>query len=161
MPKRAKTEEEWITKILSNITKKENGCWEFNGRKNNGGYGSICFGGEKIKKDLMVHKLVYKHMKGDIPKGLCVCHSCDNPPCCNPEHLFLGTNEDNIKDSVSKNRHSMYKKYGEKTPYHKLTSKQVEEILQDGRPYKEIIKDYGVVKSTISSIKNRHHRIYG
>src|SRR5690348_1346681 len=85
--------------ILSKINK-INGCWEFTGSLNNGGYGVIGFKG----KVWLAHRLSYYFHNGEIPKGLLVCHKCDNRKCINPDHLFLGTYMDNYNDMVAKGR---------------------------------------------------------
>jgi hypothetical protein len=80
------------------ILKQPNGCWLWNGALNKDGYG--VFG---IKAE-GAHRASYKMYKGEIPKGILVCHKCDIPRCVNPDHLFLGTQLDNIRDAQSKNR---------------------------------------------------------
>jgi hypothetical protein len=82
--------------ILGNYIENTNGCWEYQGWRNRLGYGR-CNAGS-------VHRLSYKKFKGEIPKDMNVLHKCDNPPCFNPDHLFLGTNADNIKDCMAKGR---------------------------------------------------------
>jgi hypothetical protein len=84
-----------IKEILSRYTINDNGCWEYTGFKNYG-YGE-CNAGK-------VHRLSYEYYIGTIPIGLCVLHKCDNPPCFNPKHLFLGTQRDNMKDRDKKGR---------------------------------------------------------
>jgi hypothetical protein len=64
------------------------------------GYGQVYF----LDKKWLVHRLVWTLKKGEIPEGLCVLHKCDNPKCCNIEHLFLGTHQDNMTDMVNKGR---------------------------------------------------------
>lgn len=80
-----------ITDLLS--------CWEWTGFKNKG-YGQLEFRG----KTQRAHRVVWMLIYGEIPDGLCVLHHCDNPSCCNPAHLFLGTMLDNNRDMIKKGR---------------------------------------------------------
>ena len=85
---------------------KGDGCWEWMGecRKGRGqGYGIIAEGGDK-GKGLSAHRVSWEIHFGPVPAGLCVCHHCDNPPCVRPDHLFLGTVQDNAKDMGAKGR---------------------------------------------------------
>lgn len=81
----------------------ESGCWIFTGATTSFGYGLIGLGGRSDGTD-RVHRVIYKKMIGEIPKGFFVCHKCDIPSCCNPSHLFIGTARDNHADMTIKKR---------------------------------------------------------
>jgi len=71
-------------RLLSRIMKRENGCWEWTGACNSGGYGQLCVLGHMRR----VHRVAYELWNGPIPKGLYVLHRCNNIRCCNPAHLY-------------------------------------------------------------------------
>lgn len=98
------------------------------------------------------HRVSYKLYVGQIPAGLQVLHRCDNPVCVNPDHLFLGTNDDNVKDKVAKGRAS--KMPGDLHPRRKLSSADIIAIRADTRIQKAIAADYGVGQTHISAIKS-------
>ena len=85
------------------------GCWIFMGAVNEKGYGIVGTGGRGKPND-RAHRITYKHFLGEIPSGMLVCHKCDTPSCCNPEHLFLGTDKDNSRDKIAKGRDRNQKK---------------------------------------------------
>ena len=79
----------------------DSGCWEWQkALRGNSGYGTLKIKGKMVG----AHRYSYELFKSLIPPGLLVCHTCDNPKCVNPEHLFLGSNSDNMKDAFSKGR---------------------------------------------------------
>lgn len=88
-----------IARLMANVDK-SSGCWIWTGGRTSGGYGSISVRGKKV----YVHRLAWQLFKGPIPPGMDVLHSCDNPPCFNPEHLFTGDQRDNARDMVAKGR---------------------------------------------------------
>lgn len=88
-------------KIISNITKTEEGCWDWNLYKSDKGYGTTCY---RRKSGQRINRVVWTLWHGEIPEGMLVCHQCDRPQCCNPNHLFLGTHEVNMQDMALKGR---------------------------------------------------------
>lgn len=86
-----------------------NGCWIWKGSKSTDGYGQVNFN----YKNMRSHRLAYLFFCGEIPTGMFVCHRCDNPICCNPRHLFLGTALDNARDKVNKGRQPRGEKVSE------------------------------------------------
>jgi len=134
-------------RLLAYVEKTSNGCWEWKGATLRGGYGNMGVNG----KTKQTHRLSYELFVGKIPKGLLVCHKCDNPLCCNPEHLFLGTHKTNAEDRVNKNRSSV----GEDFPKSKLKEKEVLEIrryLRNGITHRTLAKMFRVGKTCISYI---------
>lgn len=86
----------------SRLLETTSGCLEWTGSRNADGYGSATRG----RSSALAHRLAWELAYGPIPQGRLVCHRCDNPPCCNPEHLFLGTQSDNMRDMAAKGRSS-------------------------------------------------------
>lgn len=79
-------------------------CWEWTGYRDERGYGRLSSRVSGVTKTISAHRLSWQIYKGEIPPGLCVLHKCDNPPCVNPDHLFLGNQRDNMLDCSSKGR---------------------------------------------------------
>lgn len=98
--KRPRSKEELIEKFKALLIVDKNDCHIFTGSTDENGYGRITF---QYKKHI-AHRFSYEIQNGEIPKGMLVCHKCDNPPCVNPGHLFLGTELDNNMDKIKKGR---------------------------------------------------------
>jgi hypothetical protein len=90
--------------ILARIDIDANGCWIWTGRRYTKGYGQASFRGRNIR----AHRYAYEAWKGPIPAGMMVLHSCDNPPCVNPDHLRIGTARDNMMDAIQRGRAPQY-----------------------------------------------------
>jgi len=134
--------------------KHKNGCWQWVASTNNNGYGKINVGGAMK----LAHRVSYELYVGPIPHGsgyhgTCVLHKCDNRLCVNPDHLFLGTQEDNLLDMSKKNRFRAL--IGEKHGMSKLTEQDVLNIRGDNRASVAIGRDYSVCSSLIRAIKRR------
>lgn len=114
------------------------GCWIWTGTTARGGYGLIGSGYTEAGNARMVytHRVSFQHFIGAIPAGQEVCHHCDVPSCCNPEHLFSGTHSENMQDMISKKRGDAYRR-GSQTECqrgHSLTDENLR-IRPDGRRY--------------------------
>jgi hypothetical protein len=98
--------EERARRLWARVAKVPDGCWVWQGARTPKGYGNFGGGDKTGRWCLYVHRLSWEVHTGKIPDGLCVLHRCDNPPCVNPEHLFLGTKEENNHDCWVKGRYS-------------------------------------------------------
>lgn len=127
-----------------------NECWPWIGWIQVTGYGKFSVSKQKT---VLPHRFVYELVNGPIPKGLLVCHHCDNRRCCNPSHLFLGTHKDNSQDAVKKGRIPK----GELRWNSKLTDDQVLEIRKRYRPYRGVSKlagEFGIDPKHLWAIAN-------
>lgn len=124
-------------------------CWNWTGAKRGGGYGKVLHDGVAIPSN----RVAWMLLRGKIPTGMLVCHSCDNPGCVNPAHLFLGTHKDNAEDRAAKGRGSSPS--GEKNGGSKLTWADIpliNHLLKNGVRKPVIAEAFGVDASTIYKI---------
>jgi len=145
-----------IDRFWRNTRPGSNGCIEYTGSRSVYGYGLICH----MYNVSQAHRFSWLIANGPIPEGLWVLHKCDNPPCVNPDHLFLGTPLDNVNDMLKKGRGKHYRlppisRPGEKHPFAKLTDAKVRLIRADTRPDAEIAADYGVSRTVIWEVQAR------
>ena len=126
-----------------------NECWLWTGAKFKDNYGAFWVDGKSVR----AHRVSYELAKGKITDGLCVLHKCDNPLCVNPNHLFMGSDADNVRDCATKNRRNY--SYGENNGSAKLSGEdilRIRELLLIGISTKEIGNMYGVSQQSISLI---------
>jgi hypothetical protein len=126
-----------------------NECWPWTGSRNDFGYGRI-----RRDRDTLVpaHRVAWEVSVGQIPDGLSVLHRCDNPPCCNPSHLFVGTQKENAQDMVAKGRR---RGPAPDQRWSKVRPDVVVEIrrqLAAGRLQAEIAAELGITPSAVSLI---------
>lgn len=143
-------------RFLAKIEKQPSGCWQWTASTAKGGYGQFNVGGKNWK----AHRLSWILHGGADPEGLCVCHKCDNPRCVNPDHMFLGTHLDNVRDKISKGRCGHTGARGALNGAVKVRDVPVEQIKQlkaEGKTVREIGPMFGLSKSTISNIINGKH----
>ena len=136
-------------RIERQAKRRDNGCLEWGGHRNRWGYGKIGIGRNTT---FTVHRVVWELLHGKIPCGLFVLHKCDNPPCVDPNHLFLGTAKENTLDAVRKGRMAR----GERASQSKLTPDQVREIRRiyasGGIGCHTLAKQFSVSPPSIHSI---------
>jgi DNA-binding XRE family transcriptional regulator len=127
----------------------ESGCWIWMGTTTSRGYGQLIDDNKKY----YAHRASYEAFIGEIPKGMYVCHRCDNRFCVNPNHLFVGTQKDNLQDMRNKGRSTR----GEKNAQAKLTHAQVAMIKvclkHKAQKDEQLAKQFGVSRQTINLIK--------
>jgi len=123
-----------------------NECWPWK-RYCKSGYGQVKWLGRAEE----AHRIAYTIAYGDVPRDVVVRHRCDNPKCCNPQHLQTGTHADNVMDRVLRGRSAR----GERNGLAKLKEEQVRAIAGDERPATAIAPEYGVSVDTVRSIKQR------
>ena len=130
-------------------TSNPNGCWEWTASKYKDGYGRYWIN----NKTLRAHRYSYEIHNIPITNDLYVCHTCDNPACVNPAHLFLGTPKDNMDDKVSKGRCQDQK--GLKNPFVKLSEADILDIRSRKLSSNQYIKKYGISQTHFYAIINR------
>lgn len=128
-----------LDKIKARCTVSKDNCWIWTGGTDNKGYGRLRVG----KRQERAHRVSYSLSKGEIPDGKMVLHSCDNPPCCNPAHLFAGTHEENMEDAVRKGRKEYYAKLTPETTLYAAI------LLNAGVKKKLVAKHLNVNRTTI------------
>lgn len=146
-------DEKTIARFWSKVDKSggPDACWPWTEGTTSDGYGQLGVGSrtDGSKTTLLAHRIAYQLKHGAIPDGLFVCHDCDNPPCCNADHLFLGTQRDNIRDAAEKGRRAI----GERHPQAKLTDTEVRAIRAALGTQREIAARYGVSHATVGMIQ--------
>ena len=164
----------FIDRFSEKVSENSAGCFIWNGSKDTYGYGVI----QKDGKRKRTHRAIWEYKNGAIPEGMCVCHTCDVPDCVNINHLFLGTQNDNMHDMQKKGRkvvnsnpikgenhwtkkhpENIAKLYGEKNGSSKLTEREVKSILEENKKTRHsesyYAKKYSVGRSTIGRILRR------
>jgi hypothetical protein len=139
-----------LAQRLNHHTDKSGGpdaCWPWRGNSDRAGYGIVIL---KRRKHF-AHRVAWEQVNGAIPNGLCACHHCDNPPCCNPLHLFTDTIAGNMADKVRKGRQQR----GETHAFRKLSEQQVREIRAATGTIAAIARRFSVHFMTASDVLKR------
>lgn len=142
--------------ILQRIEVSPAGCWEWTELRCNRGYGMVRI----AQKWFRAHRMAMHVFKDfDLKSKLLVCHTCDNPPCVNPAHLFIGTPKDNARDAVRKGR--WVNNAGERHPQLKLSTDdlwEIKRLYDSGSKQRELAKMYNVSQQHVSKIINSKSR---
>lgn len=141
---------------------KSDGCWLWIGSTGAKGHGQISLGGRRGRREA-AHRVSWRLHFGDIPEGLLVCHRCDNPPCVRPDHLFLGTQGDNMRDCAQKGRdaatvHPERRPRGDAHGKARLTAEAVLAIRTAhaaGVSHYALAREHGVERTTIGAVVRR------
>ena len=137
-----------------NKVEKTDECWNWTSAKHPKGYGLFSIN----NRNQRAHRVSYELCKGKIPEGMQVLHECDNPSCVRPDHLFLGTNADNMADKVAKGRQAHFcPGRGEGHPTSKLTEDQVRAIRASPGPQSRIAIEFGISCGYVSDIRKRKY----
>ncbi len=158
----------FVSRFWSRVDK-TSACWLWTGGKTTAGYGILYSNGRGSRR-VYAHRVVWELTSGPIPEGLLVCHTCDNPPCVNPAHLWLGTDADNAWDKSRKGRSTTGDRHGlrlhpervprgERSGAAKLTEADVRAIraryAAGGITQQRLADEYGVTNSLICHVIKR------
>jgi hypothetical protein len=144
---RERFDEKWMAEPMS-------GCWLWTGALRQNGYAVISV----ANRQTLAHRVSWELHRGPIDGGLCVLHHCDNPPCVNPGHLFLGTIADNNADKTAKGRvRTGERPRGEHHKRSKLTVSAVQEMRRrsnDGESQRSLARSFSVSQGNVSLVVN-------
>lgn len=151
-PMRLMMEERFWIKVA--MTADPDKCWEWQSSKCSTGYGKFS---TVERTNDYAHRLAWVFTYGAIPKGLHVCHHCDNPPCVNPNHLFLGTHQDNMRDRELKGRNGAARRNRNNGKYALSIEqeKRLRELRGSGKTYHWLAGEFGISYNTAVQICRR------
>ena len=135
------------------IVKSKDECWEWTGSRNQKNWHGQWR--SKAGAIELTHRASWRLFKSEVPGGLFVLHKCDNPICVNPNHLFLGTQSDNLKDMWIKGRARPATSLGEKHGMSKITAEMVAEIRSSSDSGVELARRLGITATTVCDIRKR------
>lgn len=135
------------SRFWSMVEKSVDGCWNWTGPLGTGGYGQLVALPVRTSGPRFSYELHF----GEIPKGMCVCHRCDNRLCVRPDHLFLGTKSDNNKDATQKGRNAHGSRHG-RSKINESQAIEILSLLKSGHLQREVAASFGLTQASISRI---------
>jgi len=142
-----------LLSVFAHCKPDKNGCWIWQLARQRSGHGVCSVGGGKSGR---AHRQAWIEKNGPVPEGMCVLHKCDNPPCINPEHLWLGTQLQNIQDMLAKRRH----RYGERHRWTKFADADIKFIRASTLSSAELSEKVGASQDYICEIRRGSKRKY-
>jgi len=125
-------------------------CWEWQGCRSKKGYGNLHY--TELGEDKS-HRVAYRLTNGNIPVGMCILHKCDNRACCNPNHLYVGDNDQNVKDRMARGR--AFSQIGVNNPNVKLTEwdvAMIKRLRASGMSALEVSDQYSITRTSVYNI---------
>lgn len=140
----------------NSIPEPNSGCLLWTGAVDHSGHGVITIWNDEGTKAVTTspHRVAWQLHRGPIPEGMCICHKCDVPSCINPDHLWLGSNDDNMADMVRKKRANGFKP-GSKHRRSKLTEENIRDIRTSNASGVTLAQRYGISTANVSLIRSR------
>jgi len=140
----------YIMERYEKLVIRSDGCWSWKNKLIANGYGTIQTGRNKM---ILAHRASWLIHNGEIPTGLLVLHKCDNPPCTNPDHLFLGTHKDNMQDCIRKGRrHARKGELHYRAKINMNIARQIKELIASGSSQSAIGRMFNISPSTVQNI---------
>ena len=147
MGRRLNPNKKWL---MERVVVTPDGCWEWQ-RCRTRGYGDAQVGA----KHMRAHRVAWSIFNGPIPHGMCVLHRCDNPPCCNPKHLFVGTQADNMRDMNAKGHLTIPNLRGDDLQHSKLTSDLVRMIRASPKSTRQLSEELHMSYQNVWFVRKR------
>ena len=138
--------EERFWKYVDKLTT-PNGCWPWTGSKDSHGYGHFWLNDRLV----LAQKVAWELVNGPMPKGKQGLHTCDNPPCARPDHVFPGTRKDNMQDMIRKGRKALGEKTN-RTPFSTSFVLQLRKEYEEGARQKDLVKKYNLLSGTLNRL---------
>lgn len=146
--------------IIANcIPEPMSGCWLWTGPTHKdctavGQRAHINVMVDGVCRQKLASRIAYELFRGPIPEKLCVCHACDNGMCVNPDHLFVGTHQDNVTDMVKKNRHAKGSKQGS-SKLNEDQVRQIREMVERGEKQRDVARHFGISQGNVAFVAQR------